>query len=174
MLYNELPKIFGDDPLNREKEGILTLKNQYGISAPQQIFEQIYCGLCTNEAFQRLYGHIQIDLLRWDLISLPTVAFIELERNATFPDFMLDISEDFNSYNSDFRIDGREEVSEHWVKYGTWNEPPMFIDRSLLSPSERGLHLMEGHKRVGTLIGAEKYGFIKIADMHQVYLAKHI
>lgn len=171
MFYRDLPQVFGPDPLYKQEEGIDILKKNHGITAPQQIFEQIYCGLCTNERFQHLYGHIKIDSLRWDLVRLPTIEFTEVERNSTFPEYVLEISEDYKNCGAQFRIDGREEIAEHWENHGTWDEPPMFIERSILSPNERGLHLMEGHTRLGTLLGAIKYGFVKLADTHEIYLA---
>ncbi|HGH3372335.1 TPA: hypothetical protein ACJIK4_001821 [Kluyvera cryocrescens] len=171
MFYCDLPQIFGPDPLYKQEEGIEMLKKNYGITAPQQIFEQIYCGLCTNEDFQHLYGHLKIESLRWDLVRLPTAVFAEVRRNSTFPDYVLEVSDDYKNCGAQFRIDGREEVAEHWEKHGTWDEPPMFIDRSLVYPGENGLHLMEGHTRLGTLLGAINYGFVKLADMHQIYLA---
>lgn len=171
MFYRDLPQIFGPDPLFKQEEGIEILKKNYGITAPLQIFEQIYCGLCTDENFQHLYGHIKIESLKWDLISLPTSDFVGLEHNATVPGCVIEVSDDFINYGATFIIDGREEVAKHWRNHGTWDEPPMFIDRSLVFPGENGLHLMEGHKRLGTLLGAINYGFVKLADMHEIYLA---
>ncbi|NLS56382.1 hypothetical protein [Hafnia alvei] len=174
MLYRDLYKIFGDDPLYKEDEGIKILREQYGISAPDCVFQQIYCGLTNNSEFQKLYGHIEIDNLEWRLVDLHNDDFVTLGRNATCPDYMLEVSEDYPLYiknGDEFPIDVREDVSAHWRKYGTWKEPPMFIERSLISPNESGLHLMEGHTRVGTLLGAIKYGFVSLAETHRVYLA---
>lgn len=171
MFYSDLPKIFGPNPLDNEEKGIALLRDQYGIEAPEQIFKQIYCGLCTEPAFQDLYGHLNLKSLKWDLVRLQTSEFTQLGGNATFPPFMLEISEDFNTYGNHFCIDAREEVAEHWFKYGTWDEPPMFIERSLVSSGESGLHLMEGHKRLGTLLGAIKYGFVQLAESHEIYMA---
>ncbi|AET54072.1 hypothetical protein SPUCDC_1722 [Salmonella enterica subsp. enterica serovar Gallinarum/Pullorum str. CDC1983-67] len=47
----------------------------------------------------------------------------------------------------------------------------MFIERSLIIPGESGLHLMEGHTRLGTLLGAIKYKFVQLADTHELYIA---
>ena len=173
MLYRDLYKIFGYDPLYKEEEGIKILREQYGISAPYCVFQEIYCGLSNDPEFQRLYGHIEIDKLEWRLIALKNDDFITLGRNATYPCHMLEVSEDYPLYKNgnEFPIDLREDVAAHWRKYGTWKEPPMLIERSLICPNESGLHLMEGHTRVGTLLGAIKYGFVSLAETHQVYLA---
>lgn len=174
MYYRDLIKIFGPDPLNREEEGVAILREKYEIDAPEQIFKQIYCGLSNDPEFQALYGHLNLKLLKWDLVRLQTAEFTKLARNATYPDYMLEISEDFNNCGNKFCIDAREEVAEHWLKLGTWDEPPMFIDRSLVSSGECGLHLMEGHTRLGTLLGAIKYGFVQLADTHEIYIASKI
>ncbi|EQC1101614.1 hypothetical protein ACY2HS_000122 [Salmonella enterica subsp. enterica serovar Newport] len=171
MFYSDLPKIFGPDPLYKEDEGITILRDKYGIEAPDQIFKQIYCGLSNDPEFQALYGHLNLKSLKWDLVRLQTSEFTRLGRNATYPDFMLGISEDFNTYGNKICIDAREEVAEHWLEFGTWAEPPMFIERALVSSGESGLHLMEGHKRLGTLLGAIKYGFVQLADTHEIYIA---
>ncbi|EPK7361204.1 hypothetical protein M2O40_003896 [Kluyvera ascorbata] len=119
-----------------------------------------------------MYGHLNIKSLKWDIVSLETSEFCGLGAHATVPEFVLDVSED--SKGDRFEIDGREEVAEHWRKFGTWDERPMFIDRLLVFPGENGLHLMESHKRLGTLLGAIKYGFVALADTHEIYLATHI
>ncbi|MFB5640585.1 hypothetical protein ACEZEZ_02285 [Kluyvera ascorbata] len=170
MLYSDLSKIFGPDPFDKEEQGIAILRDKYGIEAPEQIFKQIYCGLCNDSGFRNLYGHLDIKSLKWDLIDLHSSEFARIGMNATYPDYMHEVSEDYNC-GDNFRIDGREKVTEHWLKFGTWDEPPMFIDRSLVSPGQTGLHLMEGHTRLGTLLGAMKYGFVELADTHQIYLA---
>ncbi|QHX03661.1 hypothetical protein GZS04_17020 [Citrobacter freundii] len=171
MLYRDLPQIFGSNPFDKEDEGIAILRDKYGIEAPDQIFKQIYCGLTSNSEFLLMYGHLDIKSLKWDLVRLQTSEFTKLGRNATYPDHMLEISEDFNTCRNKFCIDAREEVAEHWLKFGTWAEPPMFIERSLVSSGESGLHLMEGHTRLGTLLGAIKYGFVQLADTHEIYIA---
>ncbi|EAW0638146.1 hypothetical protein LZ55_21025 [Salmonella enterica] len=171
MFYRDLFQVFGPDPLYKEEEGIAILREQYGIEAPEQIFKQIYCGLSNNSEFQTLYGHLNLKSLKWDLVKLKTAEFTKFGRNATYPDYMLEISEDFNACGSKFCIDAREEVANHWLKFGTWAEPPMFIERSLIIPGESGLHLMEGHTRLGTLLGAIKYKFVQLADTHELYIA---
>lgn len=171
MLYCDLIQVFGPDPLSNEEDGIAILREKYGIDAPEQIFKQIYCGLSNDSRFQTLYGHLNIKSLKWDLVRLKTAEFTTFGRNATYPDHMLEISEDFITCGNKFCIDAREEVAEHWLKFGTWDEPPMFIERSLISSDESGLHLMEGHTRLGTLLGAIKYGFVQLADTHEIYIA---
>ncbi|HEC2026128.1 TPA: hypothetical protein R1869_003958 [Klebsiella oxytoca] len=171
MLYCDLIEIFGPDPLNNKDEGISILREKYGIEAPEQVFAQIYCGLSNDSRFQALYGHLNLKSLKWDLVRLKTAEFTAFGTNATYPEHMLEISEDFNTCGNQFCIDAREEVAQHWLKFGTWDEPPMFIERSLVSSDERGLHLMEGHTRLGTLLGAIKYGFVKLADTHEIYKA---
>lgn len=174
MFYRDLFQVFGPDPLNREEEGIAILRDKYGIEAPEQIFKQIYCGLSNDPEFQALYGHLNLNSLKWDLVRVKTSELTKFDRNATYPDYMLEISEDFNTCGNNFCIDAREEVAEHWLKFGTWAEPPMFIERSLVSSGESGLHLMEGHTRLGTLLGAIKYGFVQLADSHEIYIASMI
>ncbi|HHD0742208.1 TPA: hypothetical protein ACN190_003941 [Citrobacter freundii] len=171
MFYRDLFQVFGPDPLNREEEGIAILRDKYGIEAPEQIFKQIYCGLSNDPRFQALYGHLNLNSLKWNLVRVKTSELTKFDRNATYPDYMLEISEDFNTCGNNFCIDAREDVAEHWLKFGTWAEPPMFIERSLVSSGESGLHLMEGHTRLGTLLGAIKYGFVQLADSHELYIA---
>ncbi|HCJ1237160.1 TPA: hypothetical protein NQO05_004909, partial [Escherichia coli] len=65
-----------------------------------------------------------------------------------------------------------DEIKAHWCNFGTWCEPPFFIDRALLKSNTTGLHLMEGHTRVGTLLGAVKYNFVKLANTHKIYYAQ--
>jgi hypothetical protein len=89
--------------------------------------------------------------------------------HASYPRYLHKVANDYRG--RDGIIDLRPEVAEHWRKNGTWLEPPFFLDRALLKPNSNGLHLIEGHTRVGTLLGAMKYQFVKVAKLHTIFLA---
>ena len=157
MLYRDLLPIFSERPIFKAPEAERILREQYSIAAPTPVI-------------QELYGDLNIDQIEWKLIELPTKNFLTIGDNATYPDFLHEVVEDFTTRKGDVFMD--DEIKAHWCNFGTWCEPPFFIDRALLKSNTTGLHLMEGHTRVGTLLGAVKYNFVKLANTHKIYYAQ--
>jgi hypothetical protein len=170
MFYSELLAIFNERPLYESPKAIKILREQYGLDAPDPVIKEIYYALAGFERFQTLYGHLQLSDIEWISTELPSVAFLTIGDNASYPNYLHEVSDDY--LGRGFEIDPRPEVAEHWQTLGTWLEPPFFLDRSLLAPNESGIHLVEGHTRVGTLLGAIKYNFVKVADSHKIFLAR--
>ncbi|EPW5455660.1 hypothetical protein [Enterobacter hormaechei] len=170
MLYSELLAIFNELPLFESPEAIKILREQYGLDAPDPVIKEIYYALAGFERHQTLYGHLELSKIEWIRTELPSAVFLGIGDNATFPNYLHEVSEDY--HGEGFVLDLRPEVDEHWRKFGTWLEPPFLIDRSLLVPKANGLHLVEGHTRVGTLLGALKYNFVTVAKRHSIFLAK--
>ncbi|EFB3242237.1 hypothetical protein ACR6AW_004724 [Escherichia coli] len=170
MLYRDLLPIFSERPIFKAPEAERILREQYSIAAPTPVIQEIYYGLAGYDRFQELYGDLNIDQIEWKLIELPTKNFLTIGDNATCPDFLHEVVEDFTTRKGDVFMD--DEIKAHWCNFGTWCEPPFFIDRALLKSNTTGLHLMEGHTRVGTLLGAVKYNFVKLANTHKIYYAQ--
>ncbi|EFL0143922.1 hypothetical protein NK159_003753 [Escherichia coli] len=170
MLYRDLLPIFSERTIFEAPEAERILREQYSIIAPSPVIQEIYYGLVGDDRFQKLYGDLDIDQIEWKLIELPTKNFLTIGDNATCPDFLHEVVEDYMTHKGDVFMD--DEIKAHWCNFGTWCEPPFFIDRALLKSNTTGLHLMEGHTRVGTLLGAVKYNFVKLANTHKIYYAQ--
>ncbi|STF91161.1 Uncharacterised protein [Escherichia coli] len=171
MLYRDLLPIFSERPIFKAPEAERILREQYSIAAPTPVIQEIYYGLAGYDRFQELYGDLNIDQIEWKLIELPTKNFLKLSGIMLLTlIFCMRSFEDFTTRKGDVFMD--DEIKAHWCNFGTWCEPPFFIDRALLKSNTTGLHLMEGHTRVGTLLGAVKYNFVKLANTHKIYYAQ--
>lgn len=155
MHYSELNEI----SLDREntKISVARLKSEYKIEAPDLVISQFYVDHSDDEVFQGLYGMIDLKAIRWSLLKLNADCFSNIGNNATHPEYMREVSEGVALYrgHSDSMISPSKDIREHWKTYGTWKVPPIFINREIISSSkyENKLHLVEGHTRVGCLLG---------------------
>ncbi|MEZ8082414.1 hypothetical protein [Enterovibrio norvegicus] len=169
MKYKDLSKILLD-PHNIEKN-IDLLKRLHEVNAPDSVIEQFYIDHNANSRFLDLYGALSLHDLKWELVEFDTTRFLQIGSNASFPDFLDEVSEDasyFEEVGEDV-IDCRESVLNHWKTHGTWLTPPIFLDANVLGGKSSIPHLVEGHSRVGCLLGIQKYRIIPLADKHKVY-----
>ncbi|HIF9075596.1 TPA: hypothetical protein ACX6NV_000421 [Photobacterium damselae] len=168
MKYKDLSKIVLD-PNSTDKS--IDLLKQRGVSAPDSVIEQFYIDHNANSRFLALYGDLSLPDLKWELVDLDTTKFLQIGSNASFPDFLVEVSEDASNFHDvgDAVIDCREEVLNYWKKHGTWLTPPIFLDANVLDGKSGIPHLVEGHSRVGCLLGIQKYKIIPLADRHKVY-----
>ncbi|SMY35397.1 hypothetical protein [Photobacterium andalusiense] len=168
MKYKDLSKIVLD--LYSTAKSINLLK-QHGVSAPDSVIEQFYIDHNSESCFLALYGDLSLPDLKWELVDFDTTKFLQIGSNASFPDFLEEESERASHFHDvgEAVIDCREEVLNHWKKHGTWLTPPIFLDANVLGGKSGIPHLVEGHSRVGCLLGIQKYKIIPLADRHKVY-----
>jgi hypothetical protein len=150
---------------------IQKLKKEFSINAPDSVIEQFYLDHSNKVEFIELYGDFDITKIIWKLKDFPTAFFEKIGNNATFPDFLNEKAQDASHYSKhgDWMIDGRENVVCQWKKIGTWLTPPILIDRNLLGEELGTPHLVEGHSRVGCLLGINKYKIIPLSSHHKAY-----
>lgn len=168
MKYKDLSKITLDS-YNTERS--IELLKQYGVSAPDSVIEQFYIDHNADSRFLALYGDLSLSDLKWELVDFDTTNFLRIGNNASFPNFLEEVSEDASRFEEvgEAVIDCREVVRNHWKKHGTWLTPPIFLDANVLGGKPCIPHLVEGHSRVGCLLGIKKYRIIPLADRHKVY-----
>ncbi|AUI88891.1 hypothetical protein BS333_21185 (plasmid) [Vibrio azureus] len=168
MKYKDLSRVVLD-PYSTEKS--IELLKLHGVSAPDSVIEQFYIEHNDNSSFLGLYGDLSLPDLKWDLVDFDTSKFLQIGSNASFPDFLEEVSEDASHFHcvGEDVIDCREVVLNHWKKHGTWLTPPIFIDANVLGGKDGIPHLVEGHSRVGCLLGIQKYRIIPLAERHKVY-----
>ena len=122
----------------------------------------------------RLYGEVDLNTIEWELVEIATEELLNLGSLATHPDFILEVSEDASHYNDlgDKAINCRESDLIHWKQFGSWVTPPVFIKGEVLGKPDVDLHLVEGHTRLGHLLGLTKYKVFSVAKVHKVYLGQ--
>ncbi|GAB2191088.1 hypothetical protein [Sessilibacter sp. MAH2] len=174
MKFRELPN-FINNKLEPELSKSI-IKNQLNINAPDSVVKQFYIDHSDKDEFISMYGHIDLTKILWSLIEVHVDEIISISTEATFPDYMNEVSEDASYFSQigEKVISSRLEIREHWKMHGTWRVPPVFISRELLNPpSIKGLHLVEGHTRVGCLKGLSKYKVIDVKKYHKVYFGSY-
>ena len=168
MKYIDLSNIVFD-PYDIENN--IKLVENLGVQAPRSVIEQFYIDHNRDSTFQELYGDLDLSLLEWELIEAPTELFFQIGHNASYADFLEEMSEDASHYesNGDSVIDCRPEVLSHWKEFGSWLTPPILIDGNVIGKRAKTPHLVEGHSRVGCLLGINKYKIIHSASIHKIY-----
>ena len=139
---------------------------------PADVLEQFVFDHGTKEEFQRQYGHLDLNALRWVLSSIPAEDILAC---SVYPQYANRI-ETVADRTRVVPTKGWDDVSlsseavEHWQDHGTWMRPPIMLTGELTG-SERSLHLVEGHTRVGALRGLHESGVV-LPSTHLVWLAK--
>ncbi|HEM8742882.1 TPA: hypothetical protein U2Q93_000517 [Enterobacter sichuanensis] len=168
MFYKDLLDIFDERPVDKSHEAIDILRKKYFLDAPEPVLSEIYYGLAGYETFQEAYGHIDLNAIKWKLVDLPIESFLEV-RHATYYGML---NEEVEAYPLRGGIDFYgPEIASYWRTYGTWLEPPFFIERSILESNACGLQLIEGHTRLGALLGEFNHQSFTLAKTHKVFLA---
>jgi hypothetical protein len=133
-----------------------------GINWPAPPTHEILFNLAGSEHIIRLYGHLDLRRVRWDLQTIPAAT---LAAAAVPWDEGLEAVAEVCSH-LDFTIRNYREV---WN--GTWRVPPYLIDGALMNPPAEGLHLIEGHTRMGVLRGSLLRADITPHSLHCVWVA---
>ena len=171
--YIELHKISFDEWYL--EKNIDLLKERYSVDAPDSVIEQFYLDHNNDDMFKSLYGDLDILKLKWSLIDVETERFLQIDKAASYPDFLEETSEDASHFDErgEKAIAHINEDLEYWKTYGSWSVPPIFINGHMLSNPTTDFHLVEGHIRVGSLRGINKYKLLKITKMHKVYFGSY-
>ncbi|MFP1453608.1 hypothetical protein ACLB1N_32835 [Escherichia coli] len=114
------------EPIFEAPEAERILREQYSIVT--SVIQEIYYGFAGDDRFQKLYRRSDIDQIEWKLIELPTKNFLTIGDNATCPDFLHEVVEDYMTRKGDVFMD--DEIKAHWCNFGTWCKPPFFIESS--------------------------------------------
>ena len=137
-----------------------------GLRWPTPVVEQFLFDHGAKEEFLSQYGHLALETLRWDLRDLAATEFLRLSVFDDFKPWLESSAEDYA-----FRISQRPiDQQQAWAKSQTWVVPPVLIDGAILLPARPGLHLLEGHARVGILRGRLRAGVANPDQTHQAFV----
>lgn len=135
---------------------------------PDSVIEQLLFDHGTKSEFLKQYGHLDLETVSWHLRSLTAAEFLYLTAFEGSKAWLESCERDFQ-----FRISQRPNDQRlKWERSGTWIVPPVLIDGSLLQPARSGLHLVEGHTRVGILRGRLVARVDDPSRVHQAYVGQ--
>jgi hypothetical protein len=140
---------------------------------PEDVLEQFLFDHGTKGEFQQQYGHLDLHALRWELVSSRAS---EILGCSVYPEFARWIE----TVAGRTRVVPQEgwhdlhlppDAAEHWRDRGTWVRPPVMLKGDLVD-SNRLLHLVEGHTRIGALRGLVESGALPSSSFHLVWVGK--
>jgi len=138
---------------------------------PDDVLEQLVCDHGTKWEFQQQYGHLNLHALNWDLLSIRADEILACSVYPNFTEWM----ETAADRTRVVTIGGWEDAEmpqgavDHWQSHHTWMRAPVML-RGELVGSDRILHLVEGHTRVGSLRGLVEAGGLPASSLHQVWV----
>ena len=136
-----------------------------GLAWPRLVVEQFLFDHGDKPEFLEQYGHLDLLHLHWTLRKLPARELLGCSYYDEFGDRVRSVAE-----SARWMLDQYREVyGEVWD--GSWRVPPVFIEGALHDPPQDHLHLVEGHTRLGVLIGLANAGEVSPDSTHEAFVA---
>lgn len=136
-----------------------------GLEWPPLAVEQFLFDHGNKQQFISQYNHLDLLAIRWELRRFPA----EILATTT-------VYEGFRNRVESVAADPRWTLERYRSGHGevfsnTWKVPPLVIEGALRNPPQEQLHLIEGHTRLGVLIGQLRLGEVQASSTHEVYRA---
>lgn len=140
-------------------------------NTPLAVVEQVYADHGRKDEFQSTYGNVNLQGLRWQLISHTASELCRATMNPAFRQWYEGVGGRARSFSKDgwHCIDVRGAVVEHWSKFGTWALPPVLLSGRIVGSASE-LHIVEGHTRMGLLSGLVNQNILAGNSVHQAWL----
>lgn len=140
-------------------------------NTPDGVAQQFYADHGRKDELQSVYGTLNIDRMKWTLITETAEILIASSMNPNFRRRFQSVGERASRFSEQNWkcIDTREKVQAHWAQYKTWLIPPVMLMGTLIR-SDSHLHLAEGHTRLGLLAGLVEHGILSKKSTHSVWL----
>jgi hypothetical protein len=138
---------------------------------PEDVLEQFLFDHGTNGYFQLQYGNVDLHGLRWELMSIPASEILGCSVYAEFARWI----ETAAGRTRVVPQEGWRAVqlppgaAKHWQSCGTCIRPPVMLQGDVLK-SNRTLHLVEGHTRIGAMRGLIQSGALPSSSIHLVWV----
>jgi hypothetical protein len=146
-----------------------------GLPIPSEVLEQVLHDHGANREFQTQYGHLDLRRITWALQPFAAGDLVTASVHPRFQPWVESVARRAHHVVADDwqELDARPSVVEHWRSLRTWQRSPVFLDAALVG-SGTGIHLVEGHTRLGALIGLVHVGLIDVGSLHAVWLGRSI
>jgi hypothetical protein len=150
-----------------------TLRAAFGFAMPDDVLEQFCCDHASKDDFQQQYGHLDLRRLSWELREISAGELVQSTVFEGFKSWVSTVSARLQDFDNEgwSCIDLRPAVVEHWKAHRTWIRPPILLDGHLVGRGP-GLHLVEGHTRLGVLAGAVKSGLVSADSIHRAWIGE--
>jgi hypothetical protein len=142
-------------------------------STPIYIAEEFYRPFGRQDIHQSEYGFLDIAKIKWSKRYLTADVINSSSILKDFSPWVNTVSERVQNFsNKGWEcIDTRQDVIDYWQNNKTWLKAPLFLERKLLNNKNNdGIHLLEGHTRIGILKGCLKHLLISSDSIHEVWI----
>lgn len=136
-----------------------------GLDWPSPVIERFLFDHGTKSQFQEQYGDLDLVMLRWQFRSLLAGELVDCTYDEDLGGRVQSVSARPHWTLKEYRI----HRGVTWQ--GTWSVPPILIEGALRNPLQPELHLVEGHTRLGVLIGLVGMGEVALDSAHFAYVA---
>lgn len=166
MIFSDLLSIDYDEGSNVIDRQLLALLLP---DTPEEV-RNVYAEHGRKDQFQSQYGALDIAKLSWSLVDITAADVRTVSINPNFSNWVGAVADRVSDFaNLGWAcIDTRKDVVNYWTSNETWLFPPVLLDGRLLGKGG-GLHLMEGHTRVGVLCGLVNHQIVKGSSMHKIW-----
>ena len=142
----------------------LELVHTHGVNWPEPVVRDVLFDHGEERHMLLGYGHLDLRAVSWSLEYRSAADLVCA--TSFFNDFVDEVAD-----HPHFKINQyRQTLPSPWEE--TWQVPPYFMQGSLLSPPQHGLHLIEGHTRLGILRGLVRLREVTSESLHRVFHAR--
>lgn len=134
----------------------------------------VYCSADASSAhsvvrFEEPQG--DLSTLNWEVEVVPLEELMNMPTGASEGDLIESFAKDPQRWVAVRNAGDHRGVREMWDVHGTWKRWPILIDRTLVTPGDEGLQVIEGRTRVGVLRGRARLG-LNVAPHHLAWVAR--
>jgi len=166
LIFKDLLDIEHDNAGNINLEKLISLLPP----TPEDVIEQFYVDHGRKEELQEQYSDLNIGNIHWQERLL---GFDEIRTLNVYPEFdnwvkTCKCRSKVVSVNNDWsKIQNSLEITSYWEQNHTWVRAPI-----ILEGINSKLSLVEGHTRLGALLGLVESGMVNKCSQHKVWVGK--
>lgn len=169
MLLEFLPH-FDQTPAKKPRREVLRALR---LPMPADVEQQFIQDHGNDARFLAEYGRLDLHAIAWERVVLPASTLIAASIKESCEQYLHGIRDDLRRYGLGYweMHNVRAGDVAAWRSDGTWARSPIFLDEALLGADrQEGLHLVEGHTRLGALWGLILRGEIDPQSTHEIWL----
>jgi len=146
---------------------------QLRLPMPDNVLEQFVIDHGTKPEFQRQFGHVDLHAVEWQLSEL---TLDEIASSSVFSGFQRYVKETTVRFAA-IPEKGWESVTivpeavQAWRQRRTWRRSPIAMEGTLVG-GDKPLHWVEGHTRLGALLGLTRAGLVDRDKRHCVWAGR--
>lgn len=159
--------------LPRESSGCVSEQalRALNLPVPDDVLEQVLCDHGANPEFQIQYARLDLRATEWHLEHRRASELCGASVYSRFSHWVESVEHRTRTIRAGSwrEFDVRDAVVAHWRTNGTWQRAPVFLDHGPLG-QPTGIHLIEGHTRLGALRGLVGLGMVRTDSEHVVWV----